>query len=212
MANSPVSSAVLLFGLLCISSLTLPGAAAAFYDIREYAEVFSPLGPRQNTSPTQLGQIFAYNNDLREGDTQGATIGFVNGNCVVSEEISNGVSNTGFECSETLVFRNGTYAGSSITVVGYYDFVENGPLAIVGGTGLFRGATGELNYVVPPNNPGYSVPTLVFLTPDFPSTATKPTTCSPGSDTPNQCFSADGSSFVCCAGACGPSGTSATCA
>lgn len=194
--------------LFSLSSLILTRAATTYYDISEYAEVFSPSGPRQSIMmPTKLGEILAYNNDLKVGDDRGTVVGFVNGNCIVSAEITDGIPNTAYECLETLVYTGGKYAGSALTVAGYYDFVENGPLAIVGGTGEFRGATGELNYAYPDNSSAYSIPRLVFVTPIFPNSMT----CDPGSKNPNQCFNSDGSSFVCCTSACGTSRSTASC-
>eukprot|EP00243_Klebsormidium_subtile_P001701 TRINITY_DN13153_c0_g1_i1.p1 TRINITY_DN13153_c0_g1~~TRINITY_DN13153_c0_g1_i1.p1 ORF type:complete len:227 (-),score=12.63 TRINITY_DN13153_c0_g1_i1:401-1081(-) len=218
-------SAALLISVV-LTCLAIPRVAGAYYEIREFAEVISPKGPRQSELPSKLGGVFSFNNDIRIGDKSGATVGFTNGNCLVSAEVSTGIANTLYTCYETVLFTSGPYQGSSLTIVGFYDFVANGPLSIVGGTGLFRGATGELNYVYPTNsNFSYSLPNMVFVTANFPSptsppqaasatltpSSAPPTTCDTGSDKPNQCFNADGSSFICCAGACGPSGATATC-
>lgn len=82
-------------------------------------EVFSAPGPRQTSPlPSKLGEIFSYNNDIRVGGKAGATVGVMNGICGVSEEITDGVDETQFECTETLVFTAGEYAGSSLTIAG----------------------------------------------------------------------------------------------
>eukprot|EP00243_Klebsormidium_subtile_P001702 TRINITY_DN13153_c0_g1_i2.p1 TRINITY_DN13153_c0_g1~~TRINITY_DN13153_c0_g1_i2.p1 ORF type:complete len:168 (-),score=12.56 TRINITY_DN13153_c0_g1_i2:401-904(-) len=159
-------SAALLISVV-LTCLAIPRVAGAYYEIREFAEVISPKGPRQSELPSKLGGVFSFNNDIRIGDKSGATVGFTNGNCLVSAEVSTGIANTLYTCYETVLFTSGPYQGSSLTIVA-------------------ASAT---------------------LTPS----SAPPTTCDTGSDKPNQCFNADGSSFICCAGACGPSGATATC-
>ncbi|GAQ92337.1 hypothetical protein KFL_009830030 [Klebsormidium nitens] len=164
----------LLIGALLLC-LAVPRVEGAYYELSQFAEVFSPKGPRQSEFPSKLGEPFSFNNDMRLGDKSGATVGFTNGNCLVSAEVSPGIENTLYTCYETVVFTGGPYQGSSLTIVGFYDFFANGPLAIVGGTGIFRGATGELNYVYPSAEDfSYSIPNMVFVTADFP-TPTPPT-------------------------------------
>jgi hypothetical protein len=65
---------------------------------------------------------------------------------------------------------------------GFYAFGRNPPLAIVGGTGRFKGAQGDLNYVL--NNSGtYSTVNLSFVTPNFGATVGR---CDPTSQSPTQ--------------------------
>lgn len=80
--------------------------------------MFSPKGPRQSEFPSKLGEAFSFNNDIRVGDASGATVGFTNGNCLVSAEVSADIPNTYYECYETIVFTGGPYQGSSLTIVG----------------------------------------------------------------------------------------------
>lgn len=90
---------------------------------------------------------------------------------------------------------------ASLDPPGYYAFGLNPPLAIVGGTGRFVGAQGDLNYVAD-DSFEFSTPVMRVLTPDAfgaspapptpapttpaPSTAPPATTCDPASANPNQ--------------------------
>jgi hypothetical protein len=195
---------------LCLSSLAIHYAAAEVFNIGGLAEVFSARGPRQSALPSNISETFGYNNDIRQGSANGTLYGTMNGMCVVSAAASpaDGIEETLFSCVETLIFSSGPYQGSSLTIAGFYAFGRNPPLAIVGGTGRFKGAQGDLNYVL--NNSGtYSTVNLSFVTPNFGATVGR---CDPTSQSPTQCLSADGSSFVCCPAACGPSNATATCA
>jgi hypothetical protein len=64
---------------------------------------------------------------------------------------------------------------------GFYAFGRNPPLAIVGGTGRFKGAQGDLTYVVDPSFE-FSTVILSFVTPNFGTVGR----CDPTSLSPNQ--------------------------
>eukprot|EP00243_Klebsormidium_subtile_P004529 TRINITY_DN18553_c0_g1_i1.p2 TRINITY_DN18553_c0_g1~~TRINITY_DN18553_c0_g1_i1.p2 ORF type:complete len:141 (-),score=37.11 TRINITY_DN18553_c0_g1_i1:227-649(-) len=105
-------------------------------------EVLSPKGgPRQSPAHrTKLGEIYAFNNDIRH---KGEPVGFINGQCIVSAEVSPGISEPYLTCTESVVFNKGEFANSSLTLSGYFNMKECPSLAIVGGTGQFKYASGE---------------------------------------------------------------------
>jgi hypothetical protein len=72
--------------------------------------------------PTNISATFGYNNDIRQGAVNGTLYGTMNGMCVVSAEISpaDGIEETLFSCTETLIFASGPYQGSSVTIAGEY--------------------------------------------------------------------------------------------
>jgi allene oxide cyclase-like protein len=97
----------------------------------------SPTGPSQ-------GDVLAFKNRLR--DTQGKTIGRLDGFCVFVDESSR-------TCTESYLLP-----GGKINIVGTTGF---GAATVIGGTGRYAGATGTVDGK--PVRPDGTIPNLITL-------------------------------------------------
>lgn len=153
--------------LLCVllaSNIPVGEAAvgAPTQTLRFAATISDTPGPRHSPYPTplnasatgvRLGDYIAFNNDLADltnisdpGPGNRTVIGLDSGYCVVTSEPPANATSIPLNCFETLLFTEGPYANSSLSlniVVGYGS-PASAPHAVTGGSGQFVGATGQV--------------------------------------------------------------------
>ncbi|GAQ90012.1 Molecular chaperones HSP70/HSC70 [Klebsormidium nitens] len=114
-----------------------------------------------SSSLVQLGDYIAYNNDIYDitnitdpGPTGNRTlVAYGAGHCtVVQAPVPANATNFTLFCHETFVFFAGPYANSTLAFQLIDGFAElpQPPDAILGGSGYFSGATGQITYVTSP--------------------------------------------------------------